>query len=112
MNEFQAYSDLSKYLDVLNLTAYSFVVFFVTVFITFILIVTPFLAFKVTLNNAIEQAKKSDDDSVNYAYAKASGISVLIFLSATFTIEFIFVTVFGVWNNMGEVINTVFFLGF
>lgn len=112
MNEFQAYSELSNYLDVLNLTAYSFVVLFITIFITFILMVTPILAFKVTLNNAIEQAKKSDDDSVNYAYAKASGVSLLIFLSATFTIEFIFVTVFGVWKNIGEVINTVFFLGF
>lgn len=112
MNQFQAYSDLSAYLDVLNLTAYFFVVFFVTVFITFILIVTPIMAFRVTLSNAVEQARKSDDDSVNYAYAKASGISLVIFLSATFTIEFIFVTVFGVWGNIGEVINTVFFLGF
>ncbi len=112
MNDFKAYSELSNFLDGINITAYSFVVFFITIFIIFILIVTPILAFRVTLSNAIEQARKSDDDSVNYAYAKASGISLLIFLSSTYIIEFIFVTVFGIWNNIGEVINTVFFLGF
>lgn len=112
MNDFKGYSELSLFLDMINLVGYSFIVFFITIFVIFILIVTPILAFKITLNNALEQARKSDDDSVHYAYAKACGISLLIFLSSTYIVEFIFVTVFRIWKNIGEVINVVFFLGY
>ena len=112
MNELQAYKDLSIFLDAINVTAYAFIIFFITLFVTFILIITPILAFRVTVTNAIEQAKKSDDSSLYYAYAKASAISIIVFLCSTYIIEFIFVTVFGIWGSIGEVINVIFFLGF
>lgn len=112
MDSFQAYAEFSHFLDTANIVGYYFTVLLVTVFVSLILIVTPIFAFRVSLTNAIENEKKNDNSFPAYAYAKASFIGIVIFLSATFCLEFIFVNVLEVWGGIGEIVSTVFFLGY